>query len=967
MTIQYLEPEPLNGTDAALWDIERNPTLRTTIVSLLTLDSAVDPEQLIATLDAASRSVPRLRQHIESPLLGMGVPHWVLTEDFDVRDHVRVVSADTSDFDGVLDVARGLATTPFDRQRPLWECAYVEPHDDELPALVLKVHHSLVDGIGGVALLDALFDAKRVMPPRNLETLPDYRPAPSKREPGGARLPVDPATIVTAPLSAGKTLLEAASHPVRTATSITRAGASTARLLAPSGAMLSPLFTERGPARHLDIHEVDFDELHDAAARHGNTVNDLFVAAVVEGAASYHRDHSAPLEALRVTMPVNIRAGGSPTGGNQWVPIRFRVPADVDDPINRMDVVHDLTTKPRAEPAMKFSHTLAGAVQMLPSVLSSAVVAEMMGGVDLVVTNVPGLSETRYCAGAKIERMYAFAPTAGAAFNIALLSHGSTACFGMMSDTAAVEDPAGLHTAIAAAIDDAIDVAQSTTPTPRRAPPSDADRSPDRPTHQPADQTPRRLSALDAGFLQLETDDTPMHLGGVFVIDGPALRDDDHQLLLDDIRRHVEARLDRVPAYLRRLETVPLGLHRPVWIDDPDFDIERHVRTVSLDECVTHDGVGGDIDHALTLCADLNAERLDRSRPLWEVWLVDGLDDGRVVALLKVHHALTDGVGAIELIAALFDLDEHIGEATDVADRPRRPAPLTPDPPSSVRRLIDATVDHVRDPVELARSTADTAARTPAVIAERVTTVTTGLRDLLGPGAVAPASALNRPVGAFRVILPVALDFDGIGDIRSAHGGSANDVALTLITGGLRAWLIERNEDLPDLHALCPVSQRDARGGAARAGHGSNHVGAMLISLPLGEADPVRRLGMIRERTERAKRRHDGEGVAWALDAFDHLPAVPGVALRQLLTHQPFVNLVVTNIPGPAQPLWFRGAQVESVVPVVPLAANTTLGIALFSYNGSLTIGLHADPDQSPDLHVVTETIADEFEDLQRR
>jgi len=961
MTIHYLEPESLNGTDAALWDIERNPTLRTTIVSLLTLDRPLDTEHLIASLDAASRSVPRLRQHIESPPLGIGVPHWVITDDFDVSKHVSIITPDTSDFAGVLDVAKHFATAPFDRALPLWECAYVEPVDGAQAAVVLKVHHSLVDGVGGVALLDALFDAKRTTPPRDLTKLPDYRRARSDDGPHVPHFPVDPATMATAPLTAGKALLDAATHPVRTATTITKAGTSAVRLLAPSGAMLSPLFTERGSGRRLDTHEVDFDELHDAAARHGHTVNDLFVAAVVAGTTRYHHDHGANLDALRVTMPVNIRAGSSPTAGNQWVPVRFRVPADIDDPISRMAAVHDLTTKPRAEPAMKFSHTLAGAVQMLPSALSSAVVAEMMGGVDLVVTNVPGLDETRYLAGAKIERMFAFAPTAGAAFNVALLSHGSTACFGMMCDTDAVEDPAALHSAIADAIDETIDVAQSTDPTSRSAPPAivSSDEAPDEPR--------RRLSALDVGFLQLETDDVPMHLGGVFVLDGPALRDEHQELRLDAIRRHVESRLDRVPAYLRRLESVPLGLHRPVWIDDPDFDIDNHVRVISLDECITHDGVGGDVDHAFTLCADLNAERLDRSRPLWEIWIVDGLDDDRVVTLLKVHHALSDGVGAVDLIAALFDLDEHGEGPAEMADPRPRPGRTTPAPPSALRTIAEATVDHLRDPVELARSTAATAMTTPAAVAQRVATVSNGLRDLLGPDAVAPPSALNQPVGAYRVILPVDLDFDGIGHIRDAHGGSANDVALTLISGGLRTWLLERGEDLPELHALCPVSQRDAETGTAHAGHGRNHVGAMLIALPLGEPDPVRRLAIVRERTGRAKRRHDGEGVAWALDAFDHFPAVPGPALRQLLARQPFVNLVVTNIPGPPRPLWFCGTRVESVVPVVPLAANTTLGIALFSYAGSLTIGLHADPERSPDLHVVIDTIAREFQELQNR
>jgi len=961
MTIRYLEPEPFNGTDAALWDIERNPALRTTIVSVLTLDRTIDPDRLTASLDAASRTIPRLRQHVEGAPFGIGVPQWVVSDDFRVENHVRVVTPSDVGIRGALDIATEFATSPFDRTRPLWECAYVEPSVDGPPSIVLKVHHSLVDGIAGVALLDALLDAKRTTPPRDPSELPELRRTPATGS-SAVRPPIEPGALVDTSVKLGRTLLDAVSHPLSTTRTIATGGASAIRLLSPSGDVLSPLFTARGAGRHLDVHDVDFDELHDAAARHGRTVNDLFVAAVVEGAAAYHRARSTELDALRVTMPANIRSSSSRSGGNQWVPLRFRAPADIDDPVERMHAMYDVTSRPRREPAMKFSHSLAGAVQLLPSALSSAVVAEMMSGVDLVVTNVPGLSEARYLAGARVDRMYAFAPTGGAAFNVALLSHGSTACLGMMSDTDAVAEPTELHAAIASALDTTIDAAQAAEPTVHDHVQSEPPEP--RPSDGANDPTAPRLSALDVAFLQLESADTPMHLGGVFVLDGDPLRDDSGRLRLDELRRHVEARLPRVPAYLRRLERIPFGIHRPVWVDDPDFDIEQHVRAISLDDCVVHDGVGGDLDHAFGLCADLNIERLDRNRPLWELWFVDGLDDGHVVALLKVHHALTDGVGAVELIAALFDLDAHGSSSDDVGtDAPERSADARI--PSPARLLADASRDHLRDPVDLARATIGTAVRTPATIARRASVISGGLRDVLGPDAVAPPSTLNRPVGEFRTIAPIALDLDGIDAIRDAHGGTANDVALTVIAGGLRAWLVERGDELPDLHALCPVSQRDTRTGTAHAGHGANHVGAMLISLPLGEADPIRRLAIIRERTERAKRRHDGDGVAWAVDALDHLPGVPGLALRQLLVRQPFANLVVTNIPGPPRPLWFRGARVESIVPVVPLAPNTTLGIALFSYDGWLTIGLHADEEHAPDLELVIDTIATEYDLLQ--
>lgn len=942
MKVQWLEPEALNGTDAALWDIERNPALRTTVVTVLTLDRHVAPNRLTGVLDDVTRLVPRLRQRVEEPVLGLGVPHWVLADDFDVRDHLTIVEPDGVGFDCVLDVAVECAMTPFDRTRPLWECVYVDGWDGRRSAVVLKVHHALVDGVGGVALLDALLDAQRRAPERHHDTLPEYRRAHSG---GGVHAPSLDA-VGDASSATSRFVVDAVTHPFRAATSIIDATTSAARLLAPTGKVLSPLFIRRGPGRRLGVHEADLRRLHDGASRHGCTVNDLFVAAVVEGTSQFHRERSTPLDALRITMPVNTRTDDSPTAGNQWVPVRFRVPTDIDDPIERMAVIHAITNRSRAEPAMGFSHSLAGAIQMLPSALSSAVVAEMMHGVDLVITNVPGLHEERYLAGARVERIYPFAPTAGAAFNVALLSHRGTACFGMVSDTNAVDDADVLHASIAEAIDSTISATESTEPVPTR--------------HvEPAatDDSPVRLSALDVGFLQLETASTPMHLGGIFVLEGAALRDDEGNLRLDDIRNHVESRLARAPAYLRRLHDVPLGVHRPLWVDAADFDIAHHVRSMSLTECVPHGGgVGGGLDHAVALCADLNAECLERTLPLWELWLIDGMNDGRVVMLQKVHHALTDGVGSVELATALFDFGPHIEPAPPAAHT------ITP-PPSELRILTDASVEHLRDPVELVRTSVKAVVRTPSDMLRRVGSITTGLRGLLGPHTVAPASSLNQPVGPLRKIVSIEMEFDDINEIRTEHGGSANDVALTVIAGGLRAWLASRNEDLPELHAMCPVSQRDPD---AAVGDGGNHVGAMLIALPLAEPDPFRRLAIIRERTGRAKARHDGDGVSWALDAFDHLPTIAGPMLRQIVAHQPFANLVITNVPGPPVPMWFLGARVTSVIPVVPLGPNTALGIALFSYDGTLSIGLHADPERCADLHILSDTVTDEVAALCR-
>ena len=632
-------------------------------------------------------------------------------------------------------------------------------------------------------------------------------------------------------------------------------------------------------------------------------------------------------------MPVSFRRSGAPAGGNQWAPVRFRVPTDIVDPVDRMLAIRAITTKSRDEPALGFSHTIAGAVQMLPGAVSSGIVSAMMRGVDIVLTNVPGLSEPRYLAGARVERMYPFAPLAGSAFNVGLLSHGSTACFGFNADTSAIADTDVLYGHLAAHIDEAIAAAEA------------APRSTVVPT-PPTPRGPERLSALDESFLQLETESTPMHLGGLFVLDGTTLRGDDGELRIDDIGRHVEARLSAAPRYLKRLADVPLRQGRPLWVDDPEFDITQHVRTIALEPPGTN-------QQLRALVADLNCERLERDRPLWELWIIEGLDDGRVALLQKVHHSLVDGIASVELAAALFD-----AEPRSEPDRPGyRP---TSNPPSAVRAVADAWVEQLRDPIDLARRMTTSLTAAPGNVVAQTQSVVQGVFDMIGARALAPKSPLNQPVGPQRELAELGLPFDRIGHVRTAHGGTANDVALTVLAGGLRAWLLEHGHPLPDLHAFCPVSTHGPDTDPAAG----NHVGAMLIPLPLGEPDAVRRLAIIRERTNRAKRRHDGEGVALALDAFDHLPHVAGIALRQALAHQPFVNLVVTNVPGPPQPLWFLDAPVQSIVPIVPLGPNTALGVAVLSYDGVLTIGLHADPEHVPDLERMAAAVLDDFERL---
>lgn len=929
-TTVAVPPTPLNPTDAALWDIERDPTLRTTIVAAMVLDRPVDATRLRDGLEVATRRIPRLRQRVVAHTAGIGTPHWELVPDFDVDDHVRVIDAPDGVDDGVIATAASpLAAEPFRRDRPLWEVVYLRPPAGAA-AVLLKVHHSLTDGVGGIDLLDVMLDRRRrgarIDPDDVPLPVPGPRPTPTEQDRSAAvRRAVD------LPWDAASAATTAAFHPVRTVTGTWEAIRSAGRLLAPSSAPLSPLMTDRGMQRDASLAHVDLDRLHAAAARHGCTINHAFFAAAIGGITDYHRALGADLERLRVTMPVSFRSSASGTAGNQWAPVRFVVPADVDDPVDRMLAMRTLVTSARREKALSFSHTLAGLVQVLPSAMSAGVVGGMMHGIDVTLTNVPGLAEPHYLAGAAVQRIHAFAPTAGAALNIALVSHLGLGCVGTLSDAAAVRDSALLGGCIDQALAEVIAAAEHAAAT--TAPPNAARTVSGRGTD--------RLTALDTGFLRLESPESPMHIGGALIVAGSSLRDGDGRIRIEDARRHVEARLQRLPRFRRRVAEVPLGLGRPMWVDDTDFDIARHVRLVELP-------AGADDQDLLDLCARLYAVPLDRAHPLWDLTLVDGLTDGRVGIVERVHHALVDGIGGVEMAAAIFDLEP--GDEPERPDRTVRPEPM----PSPSRRLVDAVVEQALDPLGFAGSVVG-AVRSPRETVEQLGSAAAAVRDLLGPKP--PRTPFNRAPGRRRALRAVTLPVPDVRAVGTAAGATLNDVVLATVAGGLCRWFDAEGIPPVDVHVLVPVSTR-----VHALGDGpGNQVGAVLVELPVAERDPDRRLALVHERMIRLKQAHEGEGAALLLGALDHLPAPWYGPLLRLVAGQSVVNAIVTNVPGPPVPLHFLGGRIERIVPVLPLGAQLSLGLAVLSYCDDLTISVFADPDAFDDLDGVSDGIADEF------
>jgi WS/DGAT/MGAT family acyltransferase len=344
----------------------------------------------------------------------------------------------------VLDIARTAAMAGFDRARPLWEYTLVDGLEGGRSALVLKVHHSMTDGVGGMKLLLMLFDFERdpepVPPLDRVDAVPVYEPLDlvlgaighaQRRALGIARRTVVETVGVT------NRLLD---DPMGSVKEAARAAGSVVRFLTPATVPCSPLLTARTMARDLSVLEVPLDDMKRAAKSVGGSLNDAFVAAVIGGMQRYHEFHGMPVDQLRMVMPINVRGSDAALGGNHFTPARFLVPIAIKDPAERIVALGQLTRQIRDEPAVHLTEALAGVLNQLPTTVTTALFGSMLKGADFVTSNVPGAPFPIYAAGAELERMFPFAPLAGAAVNVTLLSHCGTCCIGVNVDSVAVPD-----------------------------------------------------------------------------------------------------------------------------------------------------------------------------------------------------------------------------------------------------------------------------------------------------------------------------------------------------------------------------------------------------------------------------------------------------------------------------------------------------------------------------------------------
>ena len=451
----------------------------------------------------------------------------------------------------------------------------------------------------------------------------------------------------------------------------------------------------------------------------------------------------------------------------------------------------------------------------------------------------------------------------------------------------------------------------------------------------------RALSPLDAAFLHVETASTPMHIASIGLFEGAPLRTKQGTLRIDDVRRLIQSRLDLVPKLRQKAFSSLLREAPPVWLDHPEFDIAEHVRICS----VPAPGAEEDLRH---LCAELLAQPLDRSKPMWELVFVDGLADGRVAVLEKLHHSMADGLAAAELATILLDLS---AEPSECGALPQ----WAPDPRLPVwRAAVDDLMRLGAIPLRVASWSVGSVIH-PLRRTKEMFTLGRAVSTITSPKIIAPRSSLNKKqISAERSVEFVRLPFADMHEVAHVFSATVNDVLLTVVAGGLHDLLENRGEldEKSELQVLVPVGLTDANGRGL-----ANKVSALFVRLPVGFKDPLDVLNVVSAEVRHEKQLHQELAASTLLGLLEPLPQGVLSALAGVIQHQPFFNLIVTNVPGPPIPLFALGAKMIEAFPIVPLAGNLSLGVAALSYEGQLNLGIMSDPVTCPDVELFCEGV----------
>jgi len=455
-----------------------------------------------------------------------------------------------------------------------------------------------------------------------------------------------------------------------------------------------------------------------------------------------------------------------------------------------------------------------------------------------------------------------------------------------------------------------------------------------------------RLSPMDVSFLYMETPTTAMHVGGVAIFQPPSTGFD-----YDRLVELISERITLVPRYRQKVKLIPGRIANPVWVDDESFDVTYHVRRSALPK-------PGTDAQLRDLVGRLQGRPLDRNRPLWEIYLVEGLERGRVGIITKTHHAMVDGIAAVDIGTVMLDLTPEPREVPADDWRPSRE-------PGRAALVVGAVTDLVKRPTQAIDTTRSAIVDVRAT-AGKVAGVASGvLQSVASMAKPAPSSPLNVRIGEQRRFAMADTDLDDYKRIRKTHGGTINDVVLATVSGALRSWLLTRGESVnaaTTIRAMIPVSIRsDSHGGQP-----GNRVSSYFVDLPVGEGNPVMRLHQV----SFAMRGHKESGQSVGADALVQMsgfapPTIHSLGARvaSSMTRRLF-NVVVTNVPGPQFPLYAAGARMLAMYPVVPLAKGQAVSIGLNSYDGGVFYGLNADRDAMPDIDVLADLIEESLSEL---
>lgn len=461
----------------------------------------------------------------------------------------------------------------------------------------------------------------------------------------------------------------------------------------------------------------------------------------------------------------------------------------------------------------------------------------------------------------------------------------------------------------------------------------------------------QKMTPLDASFLHLETRYTHMHIGGVAVFERSPLGSG--EALHRAIVRAIEPRLDLMPRYRQKVAFLPLSLDTPVWTDDPEFDIDNHILRAALPQ-------PGSDRELQQFIARVFSRQLDRRRPLWEMYIVEGLRNDRWALLFKTHHAMVDGISNLELVTVLLDTDPAFHGDDTAAESTWVPAT----PPTSLDLLVTSLRERMLRPQRLL-SSARAVAGKPARLARALRDTASGLAAV-AETIRAPRSIINGPTGPTRGYRFNRFPLQDFKLVKDAFGGTINDVVLAAVAGGLRHYLMAHDVDPDDpgngLQALCPVSIRDQ---AERTALG-NRLALLLVKLPIDRANSEERLARVRTTVDRLKVRKQAVGADFLLNLAGFAPSTLHAMVARASVRQIGFNLIVTNVPGPQFPLYFRGARLVEAFPVAFLYEGQRLAIAIFSYMGWLNFGYLTDAHGVPDVDLVARSVERAFKDLVR-